>query len=285
MSYDGYEKHYPSGEPGTHGREPFDEGSNDGPGLSDTTNTVPTGAGVGSSGLTGGPTGGVGSAMDAHGGTIARDTGKRGDEVVGLGGPKESSSGAGSTGGALGAGATGAGAGLAGSTVGQNFGEEHSSVRGGNSSGTAPDRTGNLDQEAHKYEATGSGGPTTSGAANTDKFDTNPRPGAGAGVTSPPTVEQDDSHRKGTGGIGGILGTTDKEFTANPSRTGQGAYHDSDGRYQTNTSGPAGNTALTGREGTAENNPVAQAQSRSQGGDNATGEKKGLMDKVKDVFK
>lgn len=76
---------------------------------------------------------------------------------------------------------------------------------GGNSRGTAPDRTGNLDQEAHKYESTGARGPTTSGAANTDKFDTTPRSGAGAGVTAPPTVEQDDSHRKGTGGIGGIV--------------------------------------------------------------------------------
>ena len=74
-----------------------------------------------------------------------------------------------------------------------------------------------------------------------------------------------------------------------------GAYADSDGPVEGNTSGPKGHTALTGREGNLDENPVAQAKSC---GDNSTSvatatgthghaesEHKGLMDKVKDAFK
>lgn len=71
-----------------------------------------------------------------------------------------------------------------------------------------------------------------------------------------------------------------------------GAYADSDGPVEGNTSGPKGHTALTGREGNLNENPVAQAKSRETGstatGSSTTaheGEHKGLMDKVKDVFK
>jgi hypothetical protein len=75
------------------------------------------------------------------------------------------------------------------------------------SRGSGFDKTGNLDQEAHKYESTGAGGPTSSGAANTDKFDTD-RSGATGdsyGATdSYPNLEETKS-RKGTGGIGGIV--------------------------------------------------------------------------------
>ncbi len=60
---------------------------------------------------------------------------------------------------------------------------------------------------------------------------------------------------------------------------------------QGNTSGPNGHTALTGREGTIEKNPVARAKSRETGepltSDKTTEhghEKKGLMDKVKDAL-
>ena len=44
---------------------------------------------------------------------------------------------------------------------------------------------------------------------------------------------------------------------------GDGAYSDTHGAFQSNTSGPGGNTALTGREGTAAKNPVAQAAGRT----------------------
>ena len=93
------------------------------------------------------------------------------------------------------------------------------------------------------------------------------------------------------------LGTSDKDFT-NRDRKGTGAYADTHGHFQLNQSGPAGNTALTGREGNPETNPVAQAQAR---GDNAgTGatriesresldeegkpKKKGFMEKVKEAL-
>lgn len=145
-------------------------------------------------------------------------------------------------------------------------------------------------------------------------------------MRAPPHVEQDDSHRKGTGGIGGIvsllshrhliilsafsthsadpsyshhpmlsradfiqLGTSDKDFTSNPDRRGKGAYHDSDGLFKTNTDGPSGHTALTGREGDLEKNPVAQSQSRQEGqgqhNAHANGEKPGLVEKIKHAIK
>jgi hypothetical protein len=119
----------------------------------------------------------------------------------------------------------GSGAGLgAGSAQNQNFGAEHSSVHlplnkkdvadeqvhhgdSYGSRGSGLDKTGHLDQDAHKYESTGAGGPTTGGAANTDKFDTD-RSGATGnsyGATdSYPDLEHTKS-RKGTGGIGGIV--------------------------------------------------------------------------------
>jgi len=75
------------------------------------------------------------------------------------------------------------------------------------SRGSGIDRTGNLDQDAHKYESTGDNGPTTGGAANTDKFDTD-RSGATGnsyGATdSYPDLDHTES-RKGTGGIGGVV--------------------------------------------------------------------------------
>jgi hypothetical protein len=86
------------------------------------------------------------------------------------------------------------------------------------------------------------------------------------------------------------LGTSDKDFTGRERQGGtMGAYADSHGTMEGNTSGPKGNTALTGREGNLDENPVAQAKSRETGstatGHAAEGEHKGLMDKVKDVFK
>jgi len=80
------------------------------------------------------------------------------------------------------------------------------------------------------------------------------------------------------------LGTKDSEFTANPSRTGKGAYTDDDARYKTNTDGPSGHSALTGREGTTEHNPVAQTKGNEHGTGANEHEKKGLVEKVKEVF-
>ena len=84
------------------------------------------------------------------------------------------------------------------------------------------------------------------------------------------------------------LTTKDNEFTANPSRTGKGAYTDDDAHYKTNTDGPSGHSALTGREGTTEHNPVAQAKTDEHGtgahGAHGSHEKKGLVEKVKEVL-
>lgn len=95
-------------------------------------------------------------------------------------------------------GSTGADYVPSGAGAGEGYGSSGNSHSGGVRDNI--DKTGNLDQHAHKYESTGAGGPTSSGAANTDKFDT-----GSSGASAPPTVEQDDSHRKGTGGIGGIV--------------------------------------------------------------------------------
>lgn len=134
-------------------------------------------------------------------------------------------------------GGSGTGAGLgAGSAQNQNFGAEHSSVSllanaplvmhadiqtnhgdSYGSRGTGFDKTGHLDQHAHKYESTGPGGPTTGGAANTDKFDTD-RSGATGnsyGATdSYPDLEHTES-RKGTGGIGGIVSSISTHIERN----------------------------------------------------------------------
>lgn len=97
------------------------------------------------------------------------------------------------------------------------------------------------------------------------------------------------------------LGTSDKDFTGRE-RQGKGAYADTDGKFELNKTGPAGNTALTGREGNLDNNPVREAGAHNAHatdssshshttGSNATahdaavagehtGEKKGFLAKV-----
>lgn len=103
-----------------------------------------------------------------------------------------------------------------------------------------------------------------------------------------------------------MFGTADKEFTGESRGTGPaaGAYTDDKGHFKVNTDGPGGNTALTGREGTAENNPVAQAQAKAgdtvgSGSNSATAtpskgastasqagseKKKGIFQKIKDAL-
>lgn len=104
------------------------------------------------------------------------------------------------------------------------------------------------------------------------------------------------------------LGTSDKDFLSNRDRIATGgAYNDDNAHFKSNTSGPGGNSALTGREGTLENNPVAQAQSRgenagataggaglSHGGqgvgvhegvdEHGNTQKKGILEKVKEAL-
>jgi hypothetical protein len=80
------------------------------------------------------------------------------------------------------------------------------------SRGEGVDRTGPLDQGADRYERTGPGGPTTGGAAGTDRFDVDrDRSGAtgnsyGASDNYPEFKDgEKDANRKGTGGIGGVV--------------------------------------------------------------------------------
>ncbi|KAI9639862.1 uncharacterized protein MKK02DRAFT_29828 [Dioszegia hungarica] len=175
------------------------------------------------------------------------------------------------------------------------------------------DRVGALGQESRKYEGDLHSGPRTGGAAGTDRFDSD-RTGVAGGVGSGLNRQHDDGVHHDTsqrapgqssGGIGGVLGTSDKDFTGRE-RQGKGAYADTDGKFELNKTGPAGNTALTGREGNLDNNPVREAGAHNAHatdssshshttGSNATahdaavagehtGEKKGFLAKVKDAI-
>ncbi|WWC61633.1 uncharacterized protein I303_104217 [Kwoniella dejecticola CBS 10117] len=224
----------------------------------------------------------------------------------------------------------GTGSGLAGShagTTGAAGGLENAARR---ETGTG-DRTGNLGQDSALYERTGPGGPVTGGAAGTDRFDSDRHHDRGSDIagTTPASGRTDDSgtgehgreNLSRTSGAGGVLGTSDKDFVGRDRKAGTGAlgaYADETGPFKGNTSGPGGNTALTGREGTnpSQDNPVARAQSAGQevGGApegtsshpgvahgttnplsgkegqegtsvaNEHGEKKGLLQKIKDAI-
>ncbi|WVF71699.1 hypothetical protein IAT40_006507 [Kwoniella sp. CBS 6097] len=205
-----------------------------------------------------------------------------------------------------------------------NRGNTGSGITGSRDAG---DRTGNLNQGGALYERTTDQGPATSGAAGTDRFDsdrhhssrdTTGTSGPGFADTAARTgvsghTGQSETDRavqasganKDGGGLSGLT-TTDDEFTGK-SRSHKagalGAYADTEGPFQGNTSGPGGNTALTGREGNPENNPVARAQSSGQTvgdaphgtstrpgvdetahHDTATHEKKGIIEKIKEAF-
>jgi len=204
------------------------------------------------------------------------------------------------------------------SGLGHNTGSSHTGTGLGSNSGlghnTGSDhnRVGELSQDAHRYESTGASGPTTHGAAGTDRFDTGKHHNTtGTGLTGTTDHGLHEGHgreEKGTGGIGGLLTTTDKDFLGNRDRIAKdGAYVDTDKYAQQNTSGPGGNSALTGREGTTSANPVAQAQAHGANvGPNAghqsglshgaagTGvadvdehgnpKKKGIVEKIKDAI-
>ncbi|KAL7421503.1 hypothetical protein Q5752_003272 [Cryptotrichosporon argae] len=154
------------------------------------------------------------------------------------------------------------------------------------------DRVGHLDQNLSQYERTGEHGPSTTGAAGTDRFDTDRigRHGTGGIATGEPGAsaqQQTDSQAKAAS----ILTTSDTEFANRKPGSNIGskfdAYRDDNAAFQNNTSGPDGRTALTGREGTTEKNPVAQAKSHETGADTTTtheGEKPGLIQKIKDML-
>jgi len=167
------------------------------------------------------------------------------------------------------------------------------------SSNYGNDRVGALGQNSGAYERTGADGPTTTGAAGTDRFG----PGGErhteyGGNTATGYGGQNDVDKRekaaGTGGIGGLLTTTDKEFTGRDRLGGAaGAYGDETGPFKGNKDGPGNNTALTGREGNEATNPVANDSSKdvhtTRPSDSTTGttdahhdgEKKGLVEKIK----
>lgn len=195
--------------------------------------------------------------------------------------------------------------------------QEGSALAGSGEDGSkyGDDRVGALGQNSTAYERTGADGPKTTGAAGTDRFDTdrshtgNAGSGAGFGpggerhteyggnTASGYGGENDVDKRQkaeGTGGVGGLLTTTDKEFTGRDRLGGaSGAYGDETGPFKGNKDGPGNNTALTGREGNSATNPVSGDSSkdvhatRPSDSTHATdthahdGEKKGIVEKIK----
>ncbi|ORX36906.1 hypothetical protein BD324DRAFT_477498 [Kockovaella imperatae] len=162
---------------------------------------------------------------------------------------------------------------------------EHGATSGAHQvTGDHGNRVGALSQEAHKYEGDNAG-PVTGGAPGTDRFDTTTSSGAQHPGYEPHEATE-RAEGKSKGGIAGVLGTSDKDFTGRD-RLGKGAYEDEQAHYQSNTSGPSGHSALTGREGDISNNPVAQAKGLDRDAHAAEEgqEKKSIVDKVKDVLK
>ncbi|RSH80718.1 hypothetical protein EHS25_007053 [Saitozyma podzolica] len=269
-----------SGGPGTTGREPFSDSSATGPGA--TFNQTGTDAGTGGVGgisSAGGvgagpnPSAGYGTGIEGagleshhghhhghhghhghHSGAVGAE-GARAQEYAGVA-PGSAAAHTGTTGAVgtgLGSGAAGTGVG-AGTDIGAQSRGDFSSAPSG--AGQHVDRVGALGQEGALYEKTGSGGPVTSGAAGTDRFDA---PSGGADYTAPGGRRTSSSQ---PGGFLGAVGTSSKDFTGRDSLGDtSGAYADTHGRFQGNANTQG--TALTGREGNIANNPVAQAQSRS----------------------
>ncbi|KAK4684457.1 hypothetical protein P7C73_g5720, partial [Tremellales sp. Uapishka_1] len=120
-------------------------------------------------------------------------------------------------------------------------------------------RVGDLEQNMSNYETTGSRGPTTEGAAGTDRFDVDRSSSGAPGYGNESYIEQPGQTGQKSSAVEGVRSaftTSDKEFT-NRGETGTGAYQDTDRTFNSNTSGPGGNSALTGREGNFEKNPVS----------------------------
>jgi len=278
---EGVEKTFFSGAPGTTGREPFEDSTASGPapqfagdnntsGVSSSqygANTLPAGMdgdrGAGNPNITGTGMGdrdptGTGAGSGGY-------TGGEGHHHHHHHHHHEGQQGAGGVGFAN---IEGAGQGTTGDSYGANSGGMTTGTTGG-SSGGQYDRVGKLGQDQALYERTTDQGPQTTGAAGTDRFDTD-RSGVqgdsyGARDQYPDERSGEDVNPPKSGGLMGVLGTSDKDFV-NRDRLGSGAYADTEGAFQSNKSGPGGNTALTGREGNVQRNPVAQAT----GGDRVT---------------
>ncbi|WWC89565.1 uncharacterized protein L201_004489 [Kwoniella dendrophila CBS 6074] len=260
------------------------EGLGQGQGLTGTGHHHHTGTGAGATGAVGVGIAGAEYEANKHTGhhhtTGSSLTGQGHDsEHTGLSGTRGVGDRSGdypSTGSSLTSGGTAGGAGI---TAGTHAHHHGSGVTGGLENAArreAGDRTGNLEQDAALYERTGAGGPATSGAAGTDRFDSDRVHGSRhPGATGATDTEYDRTGEHGEGnlsrtsGAGGILGTSDKDFVGRDRKAGTGAlgaYADEQGPFKGNTSGPGGNTALTGREGSnpESDNPVARAKSAGQ---------------------
>ncbi|WVQ99195.1 hypothetical protein IAU59_006327 [Kwoniella sp. CBS 9459] len=332
---------FTSGQPGTTGREPFEQpiGTHE-HGHHGHQHGASTGAsGLAGEGYTGAQHGTAPGAGGVGSGNTTSNYGNEGREFQsgGLSGTHGHHShdnqghigGVGSRTG--GAGGLGAAAGGAEDYVRSHGGAKDGSVvddynRGNSGSGITGsrdvgDRTGNLNQGGALYERTTDQGPVTSGAAGTDRFDsdrhhssrdttgssgpgftdTAARTGASGHTGQSETsraVEASGANKDG-GGLSAFT-TTDNEFTGKDRshKAGNlGAYADTEGPFQGNTSGPGGNTALTGREGNPENNPVARAKSSGEtvgdapsgtsshpGVDESAHHNKGIVEKIKDMF-
>ncbi|RXK36811.1 hypothetical protein M231_05895 [Tremella mesenterica] len=261
-----------SGQPGTTGREPFEDSTATGPGDQFVQGgnqhhghhhhhhhhqEGAIGGGLGAAGTTGFEGGQRG--QDQYGAVGAGQTGfenrQTGQDQFGT--PQGNYAGGQGNQDAFDTGRTGATqAGVPGAGIGgygpAKTGGEHA------------DRVGNLNQGAALSDRTTNQGPQTTGAAGTDRFDSDKVWGAGAaGEERGAGWEGGESKAQlKSGGLQGVFATSDKDFV-NRERLGEGAYHDDNARFKGNLDGPHGHSALTGREGTYERNPVAQAKSRS----------------------
>lgn len=152
------------------------------------------------------------------------------------------------------------------------------------------DRTGDLQQDAHRYEGREGAGPRTGGAAGTDRFESSSHGDSYGARDSYPEVDNkgrtsDPGDRNNDGRderiVGGTMGGSNKpigekikdgltrhgdDFTKHTGAQG-GAYNDTGAKFEKNTSGPGGNAnaALTGREGNYRENPVARSDNDNSG--------------------
>jgi len=173
------------------------------------------------------------------------------------------------------------GQGVGGAPIGDSYGANPTTQSG------YSDRIGGLDQNIGNYERTGAGGPATSGAAGTDRFDDR------SGVTgdsygsrsSYPTDHDNLTGERKDGAVSGAaavqpgpgqsaIGTNDKEFYDPTRGTAGGAWSDSNATAK---------TALTGREGSANATNVGR-DSTNTGANAADNTYDGEADKPKTGF-
>jgi len=285
-----------SGEPGSTGREVFEDSTASGPAAQFLENegrahgTAGGAVGVGSEARAGGYDGNFGDNNNRTGGLTGSSGLTGGSGLTGSHGHHEGHHHEGHSHGLGGLGGNNSGIQPGGnSQIGDSYGANPQGATG------AFDRVGDRNQEGALYERTGTSGPITGGAAGTDRFDSD-RQHDRSGVTGNSFGARDDypvhdtterAEGKPSGiksGIQGVLGTSDKDFTGRE-RTGGagGAYANIDN----NTHHASGHTALTGREGNTDNNPVTNVGHNTGAGHhdgvNATedGHKPTLIEKAK----